>query len=84
MPDSPYNVAVNEGIYSFVTDQKLAYSCQFLDITPMLSPVVEIYDIQVLDFEFDVQPRTKAKHDPRVGTTIQNLTHRHSRTTNVR
>ncbi len=72
-PPNPYNIHLNEGIYSFVTDQKLAYGCQFLDVTPMLSPIVGVYDIQVMDFEFDVHPRTKAKHDPRVGDTIRNL-----------
>lgn len=70
-PSSPYNITVNEGIYSFVTDEKLAYACQFLDITPMLSPVVGVYDIQVLDFEFTTSG--KQKHDPRVGETIRGL-----------
>lgn len=70
---SPYKLHINEGAYSFVSDQQLTYICHFLDVTHMLSPVVGIYDIEVLDFEFDVFPRTKAKHDPRVAATIKTL-----------
>lgn len=73
MPSNPYQVHINEGSYTFVTDQNLAYACDFLDVTHMLPPVVGIYDIQVLDFEFDIHPRDKAKHDPRVGDTIRGL-----------
>ena len=71
MPNDLYQIQISEGVYTFVTDNKLAYACQFLDVTHMLSPIVGVYDIQVLDFEFTTDG--KQKHDPRVGATIKEL-----------
>lgn len=72
MPKSnPYHVHLNDATYSFSTEYGLHYACDFYDITPLLPPVVGIYDIQVLDFEFTASG--KQKHDPRVGDTIREL-----------
>jgi hypothetical protein len=50
---APYPLNRNQdGIYYFATSGGVIYFCKFVDRTPFLSPLLGIYDVQVLEFEF--------------------------------
>ena len=73
---SPYEVKVNDGIYSFRTDQSLEYHCSFLKLNPFLSPIVGVYDVEVSEFQFSKHNSgsdKKTQLDPRVFATIKQL-----------
>ena len=73
---SPYEITVEDAIYSFRTDQDLEYRCSFLYVNPFLSPVVGVYDIEVSEFQFSKVDRNLEKRkqfDPRIFATVRQL-----------
>ena len=71
----PYNVHLDEtsSYYYFLTNQDLVYICGFENLTPKLTPLVGIYDIEIGEFMFTPQRRDDARHDERVAPTIVEL-----------
>jgi hypothetical protein len=72
----PYKIIESEGIYSFKSNQGLIYSCFFHYITPLLPPLLGIYDLEIYDFEFypfDPVPEKRKTADPRIAPTIVEL-----------
>ena len=73
---SPYRVHYQEGAYLFATDYGLVYACGFHRLTPFLSPVLGVYDIEVKDVEFrfhDPEPEKRKPQDPRISATITGI-----------